>query len=217
MDDKYYEELKIKLRGTIPDFTSPEFKKIRDSIKTKLEKEETDFIFLIRSLKTLVLGDWSTAEDKNKLLGIRNNLLKHGLYSETIDNYYDVRKKGGLSQIQILETCCITHQLILFIDGEGKGTITEQNYLCENYALQGKVIFFIEESKFNRLKNNPAEYINNFPTIIAYPESELLDKTLVYSRLRIYRLGGIIKKQVFTGKGLQSPKYTPWSERLGIR
>ncbi|OYT53643.1 MAG: hypothetical protein B6U72_05110 [Candidatus Altiarchaeales archaeon ex4484_2] len=214
MNDKYFEELKKTLGETIPAFDSPDFKRMRDQIKTKLKRKETDFLFLIRSFKILVVGDWNTTKNKKRLLDIRNNILRNSVYAETIDNYYDIEKRGGLSQIQIFETCCIRHQLIVFIDGEGPGTITEQNYICENYMFQGKVIFFIEESKFDRLKDNPAEYIKNFPTIITYRGAELLDKTLVYSRLRLYRLATIIKKQESTGRGLKNPEYTPWSKRL---
>ena len=80
---------------------------------------------------------------------------------------------------------------------------------------QGKVIFFIEKSKFDKLKDNPSEYIKDFPAIITYEGDELLDKTLVYSRLRLYRLATIIQKQESTGRGLKRPTYTPWSKRLG--
>lgn len=214
MDDKYFNELKETLRETIPDFDSPDFKRMRNQIKVKLKKKETDFLFLIRSFKTLLVGDWNTTGDKKRLRSIRDNLLKNSIYAETIDGYYDIKKKGGLTQIQIFETCCITHQLIVFIDGKGAGTITEQNYICENYVFQGKVIFFIEKSKFDKLKDNPSEYIKDFPAIITYGEAELLDKTLVYSRLRLYRLATIVQKQKSTGRGLKRPTYTSWANRL---
>ena len=149
---------------------------MRNKIRKELKKKESDQYILTRRLKILVLGDWNSTEKKQRLLTIKNNLLKNGLYAETIDNYYDMEKKGGLSQLQILEFCCINHQLIIFIDGEGKGTITEQNYLTENYQLQGKVIFFVEEKKLAKFFDDPSCYIKSFPTIISYNEPELLDK-----------------------------------------
>ena len=148
------------------------------------------------------------------MLGIKDNLLRNGSYAQTIDDYYELSKKGGLSQIQIFEICCKEHQLVVFIDGDGPGTITEQNYLCENYIFQGKVIFFIEESKFDSLKDNPSEYIRNFPTIITFKKHRLLEKTLVFSRLRVFRLAEIIQKQEMRGKGIISPYYKTWGERL---
>lgn len=214
---EYFEEAKKKLVSEIPEYDSPDFKRMRNEIRKKLKRKESDLLILIRRLKILILGDWYTKGKKKLLVGIKNTLLGNGLYVETIDKYYDIRRKGGLSQIQILEECCINHQLIVFIDGEGKGTITEQNYLRDNYVLHGKIIFFIEESKFNRLKNNPSEYIKDFPTIITYRDDELLEKVLIYSRFRLYRLADIIQKQVVRGAGLHSPSYEPWKTRLRKR
>jgi len=212
--DSYFEKVKKDLERKIPDYDTPEFRKMGDEIRRRLKDKETDLLITVRRLKILVLGDWYNEEKKQLLSNIKNNLLRNGLYAETIDKYYDMKKAGGLSQLQILETCCINHQLIVFIDGDGKGTITEQNYLCDNYVLQGKVLFFIEESKFDKLKSNPSEYIRDFPTIITYKSSELVDRVVAYSRLRIYRLANIIKKQQSSGAGLHSPTYQPWSMRL---
>jgi len=213
----FFKETKKELENKIPEFHSKNFEKIRNSIRKQLQREENDLFLLIRRLKILVLGDWYTEEKKQCLFGIKNNLLRNGLYAETIDKYYDMNKRGGLSQTQILETCCINHQLIIFIDGDGKGTITEQNYLCENYVLHGKTMFFIEESKFDKLKDDPSQYIKSFPTIISYKENELLGKVLTYSKLRIHRLAEIIKKQSITRKGLKNPYYKPWKKRLKKR
>ncbi len=198
--DTYFIETKKSLEEKIPNYESTDFKKIRDKIKKALEDKRSDFLILVRSLKILILGDWYTDEKKKLLTDIKNNLLRNGIYAETIDNYYDLRKRGGLSQIQILENCCINHQLIVFIDGDGKGTLIDQNYLCDNYIFHGKVIFFIEESKFDGIKNFPNEYVKDFPTIIEYKKEQLLEKTLVYSRFRLYRLAHIIQKQMSKGK-----------------
>ncbi|MBI5061763.1 MAG: hypothetical protein HZB67_05625 [Candidatus Aenigmarchaeota archaeon] len=213
MDD-YFKEAKKSLEEKIPDFDSAEFKKMGDKIRKQLQKKENDLLITIRRLKILVLGDWHTIEKKQRLENIKNILLTNGLYAETIDKYYDMNMKGGLSPSQILETCCINHQLIVFLDGDGKGTVTEQNYLSANYVFQGKILFFIEEPKFNKLKDDPSQYLNNFPSIITYRESELLDRILAFSRLRIYRLAGIIKTQSASRKGLKNPNYSPWKSRL---
>ncbi|MBI4244798.1 MAG: hypothetical protein HY606_11970 [Planctomycetes bacterium] len=213
----YFEETKKKLEEQIPDYTSPDFRKIGDKIRKELKKEETDLLILIRSLKILVLGDWYTVEKKTLLVTVKNTLLKNGFYAETIEKYYDMRQKGGLSQEQILETCCINHQLIVFIDGDGKGTITEQNYLRDNYIFHGKTIFFIEQAKFDAFKDNPSEYMKDFPTIIAYKENDLPETILIFSRLRLYRLATIIKKQTAQKRGLHGSKYQSWKRRLGYR
>jgi len=210
----YFKETKKLLEEKIPDYDTPQFKKLRNKIREKLEKKESDFLIIIRSLSILILGDWYNKEKKELLLRIKNNLLKNGLYAETIDKYYDIKKKGGLGQIQILEECCINHQLIIFIDGDGKGTIIDQNYICENYWFHGKVIFFIEESKFNKMKNDPSKYIRDFPTIITYKKEELLEKILVFSRLRLYRLANIIQTQKYRGRGLYGQGYVPWKYRI---
>ncbi len=123
--DNYFEDAKKNLWQKIPSFDSSDFKKIGDKIRRELQKNENDYLILIRRLKTLVLGDWYSEEKRQRLLDIKNTLLKNGLYAETIDKYYDMNKKGGLTPEQILETCCINHQLIVFLDGDGKGTITE--------------------------------------------------------------------------------------------
>ena len=107
--------------------------------------------------------------------------------------------------------------MIVFIDGDGKGTITEQNYLSDTYIFHGKILFFIDVLKFDKLKHNPSEYIKDFPTITPYNNSELLDQVLIYSRLRVYRLASIIQKQSTTGRGLRSLTYRPWKDRLGSR
>ncbi|MBI2530402.1 MAG: hypothetical protein HYW05_04630 [Candidatus Diapherotrites archaeon] len=208
----YFKEAKENLEKQIPEYSSPEFKKIGDNIRRQLQKREQDYFLLLRSLKSLILGDWHKNEQKQRLCSIKNLLLKNGLYAETIDNYYS--KKGRLSQMQVLEACCITHQLIIFIDGEGAGTITEQNYLAKNYMFHGKILFFIEESKFNKFKDDPSQYFKNFPTIIPYKESELLDKILVYSRFRIHRLAEIIEYQSRRQLGLRRPDYKSWKWRL---
>ncbi|MBI5332197.1 MAG: hypothetical protein HZB65_01350 [Candidatus Aenigmarchaeota archaeon] len=149
-----------------------------------------------------------------KLCDIKTCLLKNGLYAETVDKYYDIDKKGGLTPLSILETCCINHQLIIFIDGEGKGTLTEQNYLADNYLFHGKILYFIEREKFDSLRNNPCSYIKDFPTIIVYKECDSINNVLVFSRFRMYRLAEIIQKQACKGKGLQNPNYKPWASRL---
>ena len=213
----FFKEVKKNLEKEIPEADSLAFRKLRDSIRKQLQKKETDFLMLLRSLKILVLGDWHNEEKKEILFKAKNGLLENGIYAETIDNYYDLNKKTGLSQMQILETACINHQLIVFIDGDGKGTITEQNYLSENYVLHGKTIFFIEETKFNGMKNNPSEYVKNFPSIITFAQSELMNKILVFSRFRIYRLAEIIQRQNETGKGLKNPSYLSWKKRLSKR
>ena len=212
--DEYFEKIKKNLEQKIPSFDSSDFKKVGDKIRKELQKKENDYLILIRRLKILVLGDWYSKEKKQRLIDIKNMLLEHGLYAETIDKYYDLSKKGGLTPEQILETCCINHQLIVFLDGDGKGTITEQNYLSANYPLQGKVIFFIEEYKFNQMKDDPSKYLKSFPTIITYKEPELIHKVLVFSRFRIYRLAEIIELQSSRRKGLQNPNYHPWKRRL---
>ncbi len=213
MED-YIREIKKGLEERIPDFESADFRKITEKIRKELEKKESEYLILIRRIKILVLGDWHTQEKRERLNTIKNTLLKNGLYAQTIDRYYDLNKSGALSQQQILEFCAVNHQIIVFIDGSGTGTVTEQNYLAENYLFHGKIIFFIEEPKFDKLKGNPSEYIKSFPTIITYNDPELYDKVLTYSRLRVYRLAGIIEKQSNTGKGLHNPKYQPWEKRL---
>ncbi len=217
MPEDYFREAKEKLEKIIPEYDSPDFKKMRNGIRKQLQKRESEYFLLLRSLKTLILGDWHSKEQKQLLNDIKNALLKKGLYAETINNYYDLKKTGALNQIQILETCCITHQLIVFIDGEGAGTITEQNYLTENYVFHGKVLFFIEESKFNKLKGDPSQYIKSFPTIISYKKEELIDKISTYAQLRIHRLADIIEYQSKKGKGLKRQDYVPWRKRLGKR
>ena len=213
----YFKEAKGNLEKRIPEYNSPDFKKMRNNIRKKLQKRESEYFLLLRSLKILVLGDWHSTEQKQLLNKIKNSLLKKGLYAETIDSYYAQKKTGRLSQIAILESCCIMHQLIVFIDGKGAGTITEQNYLSENYMFHGKMLFFIENSKFNRLKDDPSQYIKSFPTIISYAKEELIDKILTYSQLRIHRLAEIIERQSLRRKGLKRQDYVPWRKRLGKR
>lgn len=212
--DEYFNETKKRLEKAIPSLDSREFEKMRNRIRSQLKKKENEFKMLMRSLKVIVLGDWHTPSKRKILNDIKNILLKNAIYTQTIDDYYDVKKKGGLSQLQILETCCMNHQLIVFIDGEGCGTVTEQNYLTDNYVFQGKVIFFIDEGKFDTLKDDPSQYIRIFPAIITHSKSDLLEKILVYSRFRIYRLAEIIMKQVAMGRGLKNPDYDSWKVRL---
>ena len=102
----------------------------------------------------------------------------------------------------------------MFVDGEGAGTITEQNYIVESYVFQKKIIFFIEKSKFAALAQKPSEYIKDFPTIITYSEPELAETVLIYSRFRLYRLASIIQKQAATGRGQYGNKYVSWKQRL---
>ncbi|MCX6777619.1 MAG: hypothetical protein NT157_01920 [Candidatus Micrarchaeota archaeon] len=212
--ENYFKETKERLGRDIPSYDSVDFKKLSDNIRKELQKEENEYGILVRHLKILLLGDWYTQEKKRLLDSIKNNLLANGLYAETIDGYYDVGKKDSLNQIQILYTCCVKHQLMVFVDGSGAGTITEQNFLRQYYSLQGKTIFFIEQKKFDKLKEKPSEYIGDFPTIITYKKPELLDKVLVYSRFRIHRLARIIHYQKRHMLGLTRPEYKPWSQRL---
>lgn len=212
--ENYLSQIKENLEKGIPDYGTRAFEKIRDDIRKQLAKKENDSLLIRRGLKVLVLGDWFDQPKRDLLYQIRNTLLKNGIYAETVDSYYDMNKKSGLSQIQILETCCTSHQLIIFIDGEGKGTITEQNYLANEYLFHGKIVFFINEPKFNDLKETPTCYIKSFPTIITYQMPDLLEKVLVYSRFRIYRLTEIIQIQESSGKGLRNPNYQSWSKRL---
>lgn len=214
MED-YFEKAKKELESKIPDYESSQFKKMRDKIKKELKKKENELLILVRRFKILILGDWNTEEKKKVLIEIKDTLLNNGLYAETIDKYYNMNKKGGLSQKQILESCCVNHQLIVLIDGSGAGTLTEQNYLADNYIFHGKVIFFIDENKFNKLKDSPSEYIKDFPTIITYTKNELVEKALVYPRFRLYRLAGIIQKQSSSRKGMFGSRYVPWAHRLG--
>lgn len=211
----YFKETKKALESKIPAYDTPDFEKFKNKIRERLKSNETEHILLIRTLKTLILGDWNSKEKKQRLQDIKNTFLNTGLYAETIDSYYDMNKTDGLSPHQILRHCCIHHQLIVFIDGEGKGTLTEQNYLADTYKLHKKIIYFIEEAKFDTLKNTPSSYVKDFPAIITYKDSkDLSDKILVYSRLRLHRLAGIIEKQSLSNRGLKNPKYMPWNRRL---
>ena len=212
--DNYFEKAKRGFEKKIPEYDSDAFQKMSDKIRKQLQKREAEHLLLLRSFKTLILGDWYTNEKRQILEAIKNKLLERGFYAQTIDAYYDVDEGSGLSPLQILETCCITHQLIVFIDGEGKGTITEQNYLCANYPFHGKTLFFIEESKFNQLAEKPNEYIKSFPAIVTYKKEELVEKVLKYSMLRAYRLADIIELQVKKGRGLKGSNYVPWKKRL---
>ncbi|MCK5473940.1 MAG: hypothetical protein KAI53_00910 [Candidatus Aenigmarchaeota archaeon] len=213
--EDYFKKAKSDLEKKIPDYGTDEFGKFRDKIRVQLKKKESDHFLIVRGLKVLVLGDWNTKEKKQRLYDLKTILLGNGIYAETIDKYCDVDKKGGLSQLQILELCCIQHQLIVFIDGTGTGTLVEQNYLATNYVFHGKILYFIEESKFDESKHNPSVYFKDFPTIVPYgTDKELFDKVLIYSNLRIYRLAEIVQKQVSSGKGLSNPKYKPWKDRL---
>ena len=108
MDD-YFITIKENAKSKIPPYETAEFRKLGDDIREQLKKKESDFLVLLRSLKTLVLGDWGTPEKKKVLQKVKATLLKNGLYAETIDEYYDMRKKDGLSQIKILEECSIDH------------------------------------------------------------------------------------------------------------
>jgi len=212
----YFTQAKEEFEKKIPDISSRDFSKMANKIRKVLSKKESGFLLFIRSLKIMILGDWFTPQKKKILFDIKQLLLKNGLYAKTIDEYYNVRKGSGLSQSQLLDTCCTLHQLIVFIDGDGKGTLIDQNCLCQWYWFQGKVIFFIGEGKFNELKDKPSEYIKNFPTIITYRGNELKEKVLVYSRFRIYRLGEIIKQQESMRKGPYGPKYKSWKIRKKI-
>ena len=124
--DEYFNEIKKRLEKAIPSLDYREFEKMRNRIRSQLKKKENEFKMLMRSLKVIVLGDWHTPAKRKRLNDIKNILLENAIYTQTIDDYYDVKKKGGLSQLQILETCCMNHQLIVFIDGEGCGTVREQ-------------------------------------------------------------------------------------------
>ncbi|MFH1777451.1 MAG: hypothetical protein ABH952_07845 [Candidatus Omnitrophota bacterium] len=214
----YFREAKKNLENKIPDYNTSGFEKLRNKIREQLKKKENEQLIVIRRLKTLLLGDWSSKEKQQRLYDIKYTFLKNGLYAETIDEYYDLNKKDGLSQVQILEMCCITHQLIVFIDGTGAGTLTEQNYLADNYIFHGKVMYFIEKPKFDQLKSNPSTYVKDFPTIHPYTDDrDLLDIVLIYSRLRIYRLAEILQKQAVSGRGPNSPEYKSWEKRLSER
>lgn len=215
--EDYFTETKRTLEEAIPGYGSGDFSKMGNRIRAELKKKESEGFLLRRSLKILVLGDWSTRAKRKKLDDIKEALLRNGVYAKTIDSYYDTQKEGGLSPVQILETCCVLHQLIVFVDGEGPGTLTEQNYLSPRYEFHGKIIFFIEKSKFDRFKGNPSSYIRSFPTIIPYTASELSSEVLIFSRLRIYRLSDIIAEQKKRGKGLKRQGYQTWRQRLGKR
>ncbi|MFH1247408.1 MAG: hypothetical protein V1644_03430 [Candidatus Micrarchaeota archaeon] len=215
MVSDYFEETKTELENTIPEYDSVEFHKMQEHIRKELQKKESEFKLLVRSLKVLILGDW-TPESKMQLLrNVRDTLLRSGYYAQTIDCYHDPRKHDGLPAQEVLESCCTTHQLIVFIDGEGKGTVTEQEYLRQNYLFQGKVIFFIDESKFNEHSHNPLKYFRIFPAIVTYKPNELSDKVLTYSALRLYRLAEIIQLQAKMRRGISGANYMPWSKRLG--
>lgn len=217
MGEDYFKETKSKLEAAIPDFGSAKFKEMQEKIRKELENKENDFLLQVRSLKVLVLGDWYAESKKQVLHGIRDTLLHNGYYAQTIDAYYDVRRHGGLPSQHVLEPCCINHQLIVFLDGDGKGTITEQEYLRQNYGFQGKVLFFIDATKFDKLKGNPKEYFRIFPSIIPYSPESLNETVLTFSALRLYRLADIIQMQGASGRGLSRPNYEPWSKRLSKR
>jgi hypothetical protein len=211
----YFEETKERFDKVIPEYGTGDFKKMKEDIRKGLQKEDSQYILLRKTLKTLILGDWYNPEKKKILTDIKNSLLKNGYYAQTIDAYRTPATTGGLDQKGVLEYCCVQHQLLVFIDGDGPGTLTEQNYLTDNYLFHGKTIFFIERSKFDKLKINPSEYFMNFPTIIPYTKEELIDDVLTYVALRINRLAHIIMKQSRLGRGLSSNGYRPWSKRLG--
>lgn len=211
----YFKETKKKLQKKIPDFDTKDFESMRKKISNELKKNESEQKILLRSLKILLLGDWYTEEKKEILFEIKNNILDNGYYAETIDSYCDIKAKDGLSPVDILERCCINHQLIVFIDGSGKGTLTEQNYLASNYPLHKKVVFFIKEDKFNEFKTDASCYIRDFPSIVIYrDDTDLMDKSLIFSKFRLHRLAKIISEQKKNKRGLHGGNYTPWYKRL---
>lgn len=211
----FFKDAKKSLENKIPVYNTTEFEKLRDTIKNKLKEKENEHLLIVRSLKTVILGDWNTDAKKQKLYNIKNTLLKNGIYAVTVDEYYDMDKRDGLSQMQILEFCCIHHQLIVLIDGMGPGTLTEQNYLADNYIFHGKILYFITQLKFNNFKDNANAYFKDFPTIYTYNRyTDLLDKVVAFSKLRMYRLAEIVQKQKSTGRGLNNPNYMSWKRRM---
>ncbi len=64
------------------------------------------------------------------------------------------------------------------------------------------------------MKDDPTKYLKSFPTIITYKEDDLVNKVLVFSRFRIYRVAEIIELQSSKGRGLKNPNYSNWKRGL---
>jgi len=197
----YFKKTKKQLEERIPESDTDEFDARVEKIRQKLQEKEEELKFIRGQLRVLILADWKGKVRAARLEKVKEKLLENDIFARTIDDYYDIHKADGLTQTQILEICCPFQSLIIFIDGTGTGTLTEQNYLAPRYGLHKKILYFIEKSKFDRLKNKPNEYINNFPAIIPYKKGELVDDVLAYGKLRIYRFANIIKKQEELGLG----------------
>ena len=210
----FLQKRKKMLEGNIPEYQEQLFKKMANQIRKGLLKKENELNWLIKQQKTLILGEWATEEKKTQLYSIKNTLLQAGLYAKTIDDYYDIKKRTGLSQLDILQDCCIKHQLIVFIDGVGAGLQVEQEYLRENYPLHIKILFFIEKNKFRTFKDKPNEYLADFSSIVPYNKRELNSTVLAFARMRIHRLTRIIKKQKEQKKGMHGDHYSPWRKKL---
>ena len=206
MKADYFKKTKKQLEKQIPESDTEEFDAMGEKIRQKLQEKEEELKFIRGQLRVLILADWKGKVKKARLTKIKEKLLDNDIFTRTIDEYYDIYKSTGLTQVQVLETCCPFQSLIIFIDGESTGTLTEQNYLAPRYGLHKKMLFFIEKSKFDELKNKPNEYINSFPAIIPYEKSKLVDDVLAYGKLRIYRFANIIKTQEELGLGRRRRK-----------
>lgn len=66
--ENYIEQIRKRLKEKIPEFESSKYEEIVGEIKKGLLKEESDFIFVLRGLKVLILGDWRTEEQKTVTL-----------------------------------------------------------------------------------------------------------------------------------------------------
>ncbi|MFA4945932.1 MAG: hypothetical protein WC607_00085 [Candidatus Micrarchaeia archaeon] len=214
MADEYLERTKTRLEREIPSVRNiKQFEEMERKIRAEIEKKENEQKLLIRSFKTLVLGDWRTEEQKQVLKEVKEELLKEGYYAKTIDAYCDVAKRDGLPTSETLESCCINHQVLVMIDGENPGTVAEQAYLSSHYPLHTRLLFFIKRNKFNKLKNKPSEYIKNFPTIIVY-DKKIAKLARIFVAFRLHRLAEIVKKQEKTRRGPYGSNYQPMKKRV---
>jgi len=139
----------IKIRKTVVR-EKEAFKKL-DNIKEQ---------FLLR-YKTCVFGDWKEPVQLGKLEAIRDAIrLNHNCFATTLK---DIMDAGNISDFAAEQKVINDYQILLCIEGEGSGTISENTQMMQSRKFQSKAILILDHGKHYEAISEKKKFYLHFP------------------------------------------------------
>jgi len=119
--------------------------------------------------------------NKKKMCEIQDLIEKKGVSCKTGEYY--IKKAGRARKKEITEACLNDADLIILIDGKGKGTREESSLIRNKKWFKKKTLFFFRYKSLNKIANvihKNQEFVSEFKYPIPYKSYEELKALILF-------------------------------------